>query len=76
MIAVEDTIFPGDAIEDRELLWAELRSLPVEQRVVIALRYLCDVSEAETADVLGIPIGTVKSRMARGMERLRVQIRR
>jgi RNA polymerase sigma-70 factor (ECF subfamily) len=72
----DDAILPNDAIEDRELLWSELRSLPVEQRVVIALRYLCDLSESDTADLLGVPIGTVKSRMARGMERLRVQVRR
>jgi RNA polymerase sigma factor (sigma-70 family) len=76
MIAVDDAILPNDAIEDRELLWSGLRSLPVEQRVVIALRYLCDLSESDTADLLGVPIGTVKSRMARGMERLRVQVRR
>jgi RNA polymerase sigma factor (sigma-70 family) len=76
MSAVDNAVLPDDAIEDRELVWAVLRSLPVEQRAVIALRYLCDLSESETADALGLPIGTVKSRMARGMERLRVQVRR
>jgi RNA polymerase sigma factor (sigma-70 family) len=71
-----DVILPGDAVEDRDLLWDAVRSLPVDQRAVIAVRYLCDLSESETAKVLGVPIGTVKSRATRGIERLRVLVRR
>ena len=48
-----------------------LATLPTGQRVVLVLRYFDDKSEAETANVLGISIGTVKSRTARGLASLR-----
>ena len=55
-----------DGVDDRHVLWGALLELPVEQRVVIALRYLTDLTEAQTAETLGIPLGTVKSRVAAG----------
>jgi RNA polymerase sigma-70 factor (sigma-E family) len=48
-----------------------LAALPVDQRAVLMLRYLDDLSEAETARLLGIPVGTVKSRAARALASLR-----
>lgn len=54
----------------RDLVRA-LDRLPVEQRTVILLVSVEDLSYAETAQVLGIPVGTVMSRLARGRERLR-----
>ena len=48
-----------------------LNRLPVEQRAVVLLVSVEDLSYAEAASVLGIPIGTVMSRLARGRERLR-----
>ena len=51
-------------------LFAAMARLPAGQRSVIACRYLMDLSEEETAMVLGIPRGTVKSRLARGLSRL------
>jgi len=48
-----------------------LAALPAGQRAVLVLRYLDDQSEAETARILGISPGTVKSRAARGLARLR-----
>jgi len=48
-----------------------LASLPVEQRQVVLLVGLEGLSYAEAADVLGVPIGTIMSRLARGRERLR-----
>jgi RNA polymerase sigma-70 factor (ECF subfamily) len=45
--------------------------LPVEQRSVVLLVTVEDLSYAEAASVLGIPVGTVMSRLARGRERLR-----
>jgi RNA polymerase sigma-70 factor (ECF subfamily) len=57
----------------RDLL-RELYSLPEEQRQVILLVSVEDLSYAETAAVLGVPIGTVMSRLARGRERLRERL--
>jgi RNA polymerase sigma-70 factor (sigma-E family) len=48
-----------------------LAELPVAQRAVLVLRYLDDLTEAETARLLGISPGTVKSRAARGLAKLR-----
>ena len=57
--------------ERRELLLAAVEALPEPQREVISCRYLLDLSEEETAAVLGLRRGTVKSRTARALERLR-----
>ena len=57
--------------EQREALLAAIEELPDEQRDVVALRYFLGLSEAEVAETLGIPQGTVKSRNARALERLR-----
>jgi RNA polymerase sigma-70 factor (sigma-E family) len=51
-------------------LQAALLELPERQRSAIVLRFYDDRSEAETAAVLGIPVGTVKSSVARGLARL------
>ncbi len=52
-------------------LQAALEKLPVEQREIILLIALEDMSYAEVAAALGIPIGSVMSRLSRGRERLR-----
>jgi RNA polymerase sigma factor (sigma-70 family) len=48
-----------------------MTSLPPKQRAVVALRYLEDLSEAETASLLDISVGTVKAHASRGLDRLR-----
>ncbi|HET9729125.1 MAG TPA: sigma-70 family RNA polymerase sigma factor [Acidimicrobiia bacterium] len=68
------SVDPVDVATNDELL-AALRRLPVQQRAVIVLRYYNDCSYAEIASVLGIPEGTVKSQLARGLERLRKEWR-
>jgi RNA polymerase sigma-70 factor (ECF subfamily) len=50
---------------------AALRRLPVEQRAVIALHYSADLSVAEVAHALKVPVGTAKSRLASALQRLR-----
>ena len=51
-----------------------LAALPERDRSVLACRYVLDLGEQETAAVLGIARGTVKSRTARALERLRVSL--
>jgi RNA polymerase sigma factor (sigma-70 family) len=57
--------------ERRDTLLALVNELPEEQRLVLALRYFLDLSEEETANVLGVRPGTVKSRASRALEKLR-----
>ena len=57
--------------EAREALLAAVNELPENQRTVIALRFFFGLSEAEVAETLSLPTGTVKSRSARALERLR-----
>lgn len=58
------------ALEHRDLLRA-FSTLPEEQRTVLLLVGVEDLSYDEAARVLGVPIGTVMSRLSRGRERLR-----
>ena len=51
-----------------------VRSLPAGQREVVVLRFLLDMSEADTAEALGIPKGTVKSRLNRALASLREEL--
>ncbi|GIJ51539.1 hypothetical protein Val02_84250 [Virgisporangium aliadipatigenens] len=62
---------PPDRIADRDALAALLRSLGKRQRAVLVLRYYHDYSAEETAAVLDVSPGTVKSQSARGLEALR-----
>lgn len=55
-------------------LFSALKHLPAMQRAVVALRYLEDRSEEETAQVLGIARGTVKSHASRALATLRGQL--
>jgi RNA polymerase sigma factor (sigma-70 family) len=60
------------ATEMRGELLAALGRLRDEDREIIGARYFLGLSEAETAETLAIPAGTVKSRTARALGRLRV----
>ena len=56
------------------VLVPDVRGLSEHYRDVVACRYLLDLSEAETAQVLGIARGTVKSRLSRALDRLERQL--
>jgi RNA polymerase sigma-70 factor, ECF subfamily len=59
------------AAEQRTELLTALATLRDDDREVLGARFLLDLSEAETAETLGIPRGTVKSRTSRALARLR-----
>ncbi|WP_242530230.1 SigE family RNA polymerase sigma factor [Nocardioides aromaticivorans] len=70
--ALDDTAV-HDRPADHELL-AAVRALPARQRAVVALRYYEDLTEVQTAEVLGCSVGTVKSQANRAMLALRRQL--
>lgn len=80
-LALRSVSVSGDAVpspetilldtERRQQLLDALNDLPRQVREVIECRYLLELSERETAAVLSIAPGTVKSRTSRGLERLR-----
>jgi RNA polymerase sigma-70 factor (ECF subfamily) len=57
--------------EQRQALLSAVNELTEDQRSVISLRYFVGLSEAEVAETLDLPMGTVKSRTARALARLR-----
>ena len=79
-----EEVRPGDAApspeaavlgrERQDVVLAAVNRLSEEHRLVVACRYFLDLSETETASVLGIRTGTVKSRLSRALERLREEV--
>ena len=65
-----------DALGDRMTLDAALAELPEDFRVPVVLRDVGDLDYADIAEVLGIPVGTVKSRIARGRAALAASLGR
>jgi RNA polymerase sigma factor (sigma-70 family) len=70
--------FGQDAVQEQKLMYQDvldkLARLPEEQRAVLLLIAVEDLSYADTARVLDIPIGTVMSRLSRARERLQQEI--
>lgn len=65
----------GDAVSgDESVLRDALALLAPRQRAVIVLRYYEDLTERQTADALGISVGTVKSQARDGLARLRATL--
>lgn len=65
----------GPGFEERVVRGADvraaLRRLPIEQREVLVLRYYLDLPLEEVASITGVPVGTVKSRINRGLAAMR-----
>ncbi|KPI15887.1 RNA polymerase, sigma-24 subunit, RpoE, ECF subfamily [Actinobacteria bacterium OK074] len=69
-----ETVASIDAAEQQALhdaMWRAIQKLPARQRAMVVLRYYEDLSEAQTAEVLGVSIGTVKSAVSRALGKLR-----
>lgn len=60
-------------VVDREHLLDLLDGLPKRRRAAVVLRLYCDLSVEETAEILGVTAGTVKSQTARGLDTLRAR---
>jgi RNA polymerase sigma-70 factor (sigma-E family) len=61
----------GAAVDGRDRLHRALLLVPARQRAAVVLRFYEDLSEADTARVMGCSVGTVKSQTAKGLARLR-----
>jgi RNA polymerase sigma-70 factor (ECF subfamily) len=64
----------GDLEDELRTMEHQLGELPVVEREVLTLFYLRELSLNDVAEVLGIPVGTVKSRLFRGRRMLRREI--
>ena len=67
----EQSVRPDGSVEHRDEILRLLDLLPAQQRRVVVLRYYQDHSEQQTADLLGISVGAVKSAASRGLATLR-----
>ncbi|WP_308169985.1 RNA polymerase sigma factor [Acrocarpospora catenulata] len=72
----EDPAGAAVAADRSARLLAAVRALPDREREAVVCRYFLQLSEAETAEVLGCPVGSVKSRTFRGLRRLREEVGR
>ncbi|QIS75360.1 sigma-70 family RNA polymerase sigma factor [Streptomyces sp. DSM 40868] len=63
------------AVHDRLVVRPLLRKLSAEHRAVLVHIYLCDRTLQETAGILGVPVGTVKSRQHNALRKLRAVVR-
>ena len=64
----------ADPVEDlvtHDAVIAALRTVPPRQRAAIVLRYYQDLTEAQTAEVMGCSVGAVKSQVSAGLQKLR-----
>jgi RNA polymerase sigma-70 factor (sigma-E family) len=66
----EDKVDPPE-IETRDELWTALKDLPQRQRTALVLRYFEDLSEQQTAEILGCSVGAVKALTTRGTQAMR-----
>src|SRR5262245_22417291 len=63
-----------DRLATHDVLWEQVRGLPPRQRTALVLRYYEDLSEAETAELMGCTVGTVKSQVSAALTKLRERV--
>ena len=71
--AVEETP-PESSFDEVEAIWRAVKAIEPEHREVIHLRFAADLSYIEIAEMLGVPVGTVRSRLHRGLKAVRKRI--
>ncbi len=67
---------PVTGIPELDETWAVVMTLPARQRAAVILRFWCDLSEAEIAEQMGWPAGTVKSTLHRALRQLKGRVTR
>lgn len=72
LVRAEPSTIPP--IEERDEQWSALRRLPTRQRAALVLRYYEDLSELQTAEVLGCSVGAVKALVTRGRDAMRAHM--
>jgi RNA polymerase sigma-70 factor (sigma-E family) len=71
---VPDRPADADDATARIWLWNELQKLPPRQRAALVLRYYEDLTETQTAEILGCSVGTVKSQVSDALKKLRARL--
>lgn len=66
---------PGSSLDEIETIWKTIEHLEPEHREVIHLRFAADLSYAEIAGMLNVPVGTVRSRLHRGLKAVRERVK-
>ena len=76
LLPVDEPAGPDDtsSVVDRDQLERGFRRLSIEHRAVVVLHHYLDLPVQEVADVLGVPIGTVRSRLLHAMRGLRAAL--
>lgn len=74
LVAADDPAHAALAAVDAAFLRAAVATLPADQRTAVELAYFAGLSYPEIAAQLGIPLGTVKSRLRLALERLRAAV--
>jgi RNA polymerase sigma-70 factor (sigma-E family) len=69
-----DAASAADAITERDPIWAAIRSLPPGQRAMVVLRYYEDLTEIQTAELLGCSVANVKSQTHLALKALRSRL--
>ena len=73
-VVASDPARAHEAAAQRQRLADAVAALPERDREMVALRYFAELSEAEAAAALDVPVGTVKSRLNRALVRLRTTL--
>ena len=74
LVAVPSSVVPASDLGDHDLVVRALATLPQRQREVLVLRYWLDLPMADIAVVMDTRVGTVKSQLSRGLNRLQVTL--